>query len=203
DRRAAGRAEVTEADDFAVPTQVLIIERVGADGNGFQQLPFALTPGPPVPTAALRDSIESTAATLAAGLPRLPRTAMVDILLRRAPRTRSGAGLPRGTDTAADIAAAALDLESSYLAVHRPPGTGKTHTAGRVITRLVTEYGWRIGVVAQSHAAVENLLDCVVAAGLDPQRVAKKPHDRDAPRWQQIDQNDYAAFIADTPGCVI
>ncbi|HUH72329.1 MAG TPA: TM0106 family RecB-like putative nuclease [Mycobacterium sp.] len=203
DRRAAGRAEVVEADDPMVPTEVVIVERVGSDGNTFHQLPFALTPGPPVPTTALRESIESTAAAVAAGLPQLPRTAVVDILLRRAPRTRSGTPLPRGTDTVADITAAALDLDSSYLAVHGPPGTGKTHTAARVIRQLVTDHGWRIGVVAQSHATVENLLDCVVDAGLDPGRVAKKRYDHDAPRWREIGGSDYAAFIADTAGCVI
>lgn len=128
---------------------------------------------------------------------------MVDILLRRAPRTRSGAGLPRSADAVADITAATLDLDSSYLAVHGPPGTGKTHTAGRVITRLVTEHHWRVGVVAQSHATVENLLDCVIDAGLEPARVAKKPNGRDAPRWQEIDGDAYAAFIAEHPGCVI
>jgi predicted RecB family nuclease len=69
DRRAAGRAELIEADDPAVPTEVVILERVGADGNEFHQLPFALTPGPPIATTALRESIESTAADLAAGLP--------------------------------------------------------------------------------------------------------------------------------------
>lgn len=206
DRRAAGRAEVVEADDPTVPTEVVIIERVGSDGNTFHQLPFALTPGPPVPTTALRESIESTATAVAAGLPQLPRTALVDILLRRAPRTRSGAPLPRGPDTsgiAADITAATLDLESSYLAVHGPPGTGKTHTAAQVIKRLVTGHAWRVGVVAQSHAAVENLLECVIDAGLDPHRVAKKHHDHHAPRWHEIDSNEYPAFIADTAGCVI
>jgi predicted RecB family nuclease len=203
DRRAAGRATVVEADDPAVPTEVLIVERVGADGNTFEQLPFALTPGPPVPTTALRDSIESTATAMARVLPQLPHTALIDILLRRAPRTRGGGPLPRSTDTVADITAATLDLDSSYLAVHGPPGTGKTHTAARVITQLVADHGWRIGVVAQSHAAVENLLECVIKAGLDPQRVAKKQHDRPAPRWRQIDSDEYAAFITDTPGCVI
>ncbi len=203
DRRAAGRAEVVEADDPTVPTEVVIVERIGADGNAFQQLPFALTPGPPVQTTALRDSIETTAAAWAAGLPQLPRTPLVDILLRRAPRTRSGAPLPRGTDVVADITAAALDLDSSYLAVHGPPGTGKTHTAAAVITRLVKENGWRVGVVAQSHATVENLLDYVVAAGLDAQRVAKKGYDDGARRWRQIDASEYPAFIADTVGCVI
>ena len=169
----------------------------------FHQLPFALTPGPPISTTALRESIESSAAAVAAGLPRLPRSAVLDILLRRAPRTRSGNPLPRSADTVADITAATLDLDSSYLAVHGPPGTGKTHTAARVINRLVTEHGWRIGVVAQSHATVENLLGCVIDAGLDPARVAKKPYDHAAKPWQQIDSDGYAAFIADTPGCVI
>ena len=203
DRRAAGRAEVIEADDPALPTEVLIVERVGSDGNTFHQLPFALTPGPPVPTTALRESIESTAAAVAAGLPQLPHNAMIDILLRRAPRTRSGASLPRSTDTVADITAAAQDLDSSYLAVHGPPGTGKTYTAAQVIERLVTQRGWRVGVVAQSHTAVENLLDAVIDAGLDPSRVAKKRYDHHAPRWQEIDSGDYAAFIANTAGCVI
>jgi uncharacterized protein len=203
DRRAAGRAEVIEADDPALPSEVVIVERVGSDGNTFHQLPFALTPGPPVPTTALRESIESTAAAVATGLPQLPHTAMTDILLRRAPRTRSGASLPRSTDTVADITAAALDLDSSYLAVHGPPGTGKTYTAAQVIQRLVMQHSWRIGVVAQSHAAVENLLDAVIDAGLDPSRVAKKRYDHHAPRWQEIDSSDYAAFIANTAGCVI
>lgn len=203
DRRAAGRAEVIAVDDPTVPTKVTIVERVGNDGNTFHQLPFALTPGPPIPTTALRESIETTAAAVATGLPQLPRNAMADILLRRAPRTRSGNPLPRGTDAVADITAAAMDLDSSYLAVHGPPGTGKTHTAAHVIKDLVNGRGWRVGVVAQSHAAVENLLDCVIDAGLDPARVAKKPAGRDAPRWQEIESNEYTAFIADTPGCVI
>ncbi|WP_019696212.1 DEAD/DEAH box helicase, partial [Mycobacterium avium] len=203
DRRAAGRATVVEADDPALPTEVVVLERVTSDGKPFHQLPFALTPGPPIPTTALRDSIEATVAAVAAGLPRLPDSAVVDVLLRRAPRTRSGAALPRSADTVADIASALTDLDSSYLAVHGPPGTGKTHTAARVIVRLVAEHRWRVGVVAQSHATVENLLDCVIDAGLDPRRIAKKRYDRQAPRWQEIDGNAYAAFLADTPGCVI
>ncbi|OBB67970.1 TM0106 family RecB-like putative nuclease [Mycobacterium sp. 852014-50255_SCH5639931] len=203
DRRAAGRATVVEADDPALPTEVTIVERVGNDGKPFHQLPFALTPGPPIPTTALRESIEATAAAVAAGLPQLPRNAVADILLRRAPRTRSGTAPPHGADTLADIDTAVLDLDSSYLAVHGPPGTGKTHTAARVIQRMVTDHGWRVGVVAQSHAAVENLLDCVIDAGLEPARVAKKRNDHSAPRWQEIDGGAYAAFIADTAGCVV
>ncbi|MEB4210238.1 TM0106 family RecB-like putative nuclease [Mycobacterium sp. 94-17] len=202
-RRAAGRATVVEADDPAIPTEVVVVERVGNDNKTFHQLPAALTPGPPIPTTALRESIEATAAAVAAGLPQLPRSAIVDVLLRRAPRARDGTPLPRGGNTVADITAALLSLDSSYLAAHGPPGTGKTHTAARVIHGLVTEYGWRVGVVAQSHATVENLLDCVIDAGLDPQRVAKKRHDHRGPRWREIDGAAYAAFLAETAGCVI
>ncbi|HXY66517.1 MAG TPA: TM0106 family RecB-like putative nuclease [Mycobacterium sp.] len=203
DRRAAGRATVVEADDWIAPTEVLVVERVPKDGNTFHQIPFALTPGPPIPTTPLRDSIESTAAHVAAGLPQLPRSALLDILLRRAPRTRSGAALPRSGEVIEDITAALLDLDSSYVAVHGPPGTGKTYTGAQVITHLVAEHGWRIGVVAQSHAVVENLLDCAIDGGIDALRVAKKQSDRQEARWQQITEQEYAGFITGTAGCVI
>ena len=202
DRRAAGHAEVVGCDDPTVPTSVVICERTPPDGNTFHELPFALTPGGPVNTKPLREAIEAAAAEVAAGLPQLPRTAVADILLRQPPRTRSGADLPRSGDAIDDITAALLDLDSSYVAVHGPPGTGKTYTAAHVITRLVTEYGWRIGVVAQSHAVVENLLQGTINAGIDPARVAKKG-DRHDVGWQQIAENEYPGFIAGTTGCVI
>ncbi len=159
DRRATGRAEVVECRrSERADVRSSICERTPADGSTFHELPFALTPGGPVNTKPLRDAIEAAAADVAAGLPHLPRTAVADILLRHRPRTRSGADLPRSSGAIDDITAALLDLDSSYVAVHGPPGTGKTYTAAHVITRLVTDHGWRIGVVAQSHAVVENLL---------------------------------------------
>ncbi|ULE31525.1 TM0106 family RecB-like putative nuclease [Mycobacterium sp. IDR2000157661] len=200
ERRAFGSVTVLECDD--PPTNVLIAEREPKRGGPFDQRPFALTPGPPIPTGPLRDSIEATAEQIAAGLPRIPATAVVDILLRRPPRARSGAPLPRGADTAEAITAALLDLDSSYVAVHGPPGTGKTFTAAAIIAGLVNEQRWRIGVVAQSHAVVENLFREVVAAGVDPSLVAKKKHGADA-CWQEIDEKDYPAFIAGEHGCVI
>ena len=203
DRRATGRAQVVEVNDPSVPTEVVVLERTPPDGSTFHQVPFALTPGAPIGTKPLREAIEAAAADVAAGLPRLPRSAVVDILLRRRPRTRSGADLPRSGDTIDDITAALLDLDASYVAVHGPPGTGKTYTGARVITRLVADHGWRIGVVAQSHAVVENLLECAIKAGIDPLRVAKKKSDRGDVRWQQISETAYAEFIGGTAGCVI
>ncbi|WP_411156012.1 AAA domain-containing protein [Microbacterium sp. NIBRBAC000506063] len=73
------------------------------------------------------------------------------------------------------------DLDDSYVAVQGPPGTGKTYTGSRVIARLVNEHGFRVGVVAQSHAIVETLLDRVIEDGVPPGRVAKAPKDRKGP----------------------
>ena len=43
-----------------------------------------------------------------------------------------------------------------------------------VIARLVAR-GWKVGVVGQSHAVVENLLKTAISkAGVDPARVAKE-----------------------------
>ena len=202
DRRAAGNAEIINVDDPNIPTEVIICEREPKDGGTFPEVPFALTPGRPFPTGKLRESIDTAAADVAAGLPTLPDSAIVDILLRRVPRTRSGAPLPHTGDTATDITAALLDLDSSYLAVHGPPGTGKTYTAARIIARLVNDHQWRVGVAAQSHAVVENLFRDLITADVDPARIGKKDSPPGA-AWQDVDKDDYAAFIATNDGCVI
>jgi uncharacterized protein len=200
DRRGFGSVTIDGCDNPEAPTEVIVVEKQPKDGDVFDQLPFALTPGPPINTKPLQESIAETAALLAAGLPNLPADAVTDVLLRRPPRTLSGDPLPRSGVIADDITAALLDLDSSYLAVHGPPGTGKTFTSASVIARLVNRHGWRIGVVAQSHAVVENLLGCVIDAGVDPDRVGKKKS-VGAP-WRNVDEKEYGAFIAEA-ACVI
>jgi uncharacterized protein len=199
ERRAYASVTVLGCDDPSAPTEVLVMEREPKSGGPFDEVPFALTPGPPFATKALRESIDAAATQLAAGLPELPSSAVIDILLRRPPRT--GAPLPRTGECAADITAALLALDASYVAVHGPPGTGKTHTAARVIAALVNEHHWRIGVVAQSHAVVENLFRDIINAGVDPSLVAKKPSGTGP--WTDIDEKTYPTFIAANDGCVI
>lgn len=200
--RGCGSIEVVDCDDPSTPTDIVVVEREPKNGNCFPQLPFALTPGRPIPSKPLAQAIEVTAGAVASALPILPDDAITDILLRRAPRTRSGVPIPHSGDAAADITTALLNLDSSYVAVHGPPGTGKTFTASRIIAALIAEHQWHIGVVAQSHAVVEHLFCDVIAAGVPADRVAKKRHTGSGP-WRQIEDPEYAALLADPAGAVI
>lgn len=101
------------------------------------------------------------------------------------------------------VVASIRRLDNAALAVQGPPGTGKTYLAARVIRQLVEENGWRIGVVAQSHRVVENVLEGVVAAGLDARRVGKVPQggSRDPEAAQHgftvLQKDGHAAFLAE------
>ncbi|MCI4674946.1 TM0106 family RecB-like putative nuclease [Candidatus Mycolicibacterium alkanivorans] len=199
ERRACGKVTVLECDDTSAPTQVLVMEREPKDGGPFTQTPFALTPGAPFGTKPLRKAIDAAASDIAAGLPALPSSAVVDILLRHPPRT--GGPLPRTCHCVGDITATLLALDCSYVAVHGPPGTGKTYAAARVIADLVNTHQWRVGVVAQAHAVVENLFRDIISAGVHAERVAKKPNGSGP--WTDIDEKAYPVFIAEHDGCVI
>lgn len=62
-----------------------------------------------------------------------------------------------------------LGLRSTVLALQGPPGTGKTHTAARMILDLVGQRR-RVGVTAQSHRVIANLLEAVRDAARDEGR---------------------------------
>jgi superfamily I DNA and/or RNA helicase len=107
----------------------------------------------------------------------------------------------------ADIVAALIGMQNSYLAIQGPPGTGKTHTGSHVIRELVEKHHWRVGVVAQSHAVVENMLAGVVASGLDALRVGKSDSRATDLRWTEIkdDARSRARFLQEhqSTGCVL
>ncbi|MDH2444519.1 TM0106 family RecB-like putative nuclease [Amnibacterium sp. CER49] len=181
-------------------TAVRIEERVGADDGipdePWAALPIAITPPPPIATMAQRQAILEQGEALADSPTR--RDAVLDLLRRRPPRLTGDGGLPEaGDDRASAIVRAALRLDESYLAVQGPPGSGKTHLGARVIAELVQRHGWRVGVVAQSHAVVEHLLEGVIAAGVDAGRVAKRPDGKGGTgRWTPVKSNsDVRAFI--------
>ncbi|WP_285136331.1 bifunctional RecB family nuclease/DEAD/DEAH box helicase [Microbacterium sp. lyk4-40-TSB-66] len=107
-------------------------------------------------------------------------------------------GEPSGDDEVTAIARSVADLDHSYLAVQGPPGTGKTYVGSHVIARLVAERGYRIGVVAQSHATIEHMLDQVIAAGVPASRVGKAPKDPGIEHaFTVLPKNGVAAFTAE------
>ncbi len=207
DRRAAHDVRVIEIQQVEGVPVAVVVEELEVDGGRFTHLPMALTPAKPFGTAKIEEAIDALAAEAADTVSngRLPRCAVADILRRSRPTTRSGADLPRLGDDAASITSAVLDLDRSYVAVHGPPGTGKTYTAARVIKSLVNDHGWSVGVVAQSHSVVAHLLNKIVEAGVDPALVAKKSgHDvANTDRFTLIADDEHAAFLDANSACVI
>jgi uncharacterized protein len=132
--------------------------------------PAALIPGTPIPTNGLRDALRRIADdVLDRGFSptdgSLRLQAARDLVARATPRLASRGGEPaiaalQGDDETALAAAVrlALDLDHGVLPIQGPPGTGKTWTGARMIAALVAA-GKKVGITAQSHKAITNLLD--------------------------------------------
>ena len=143
-------------------------------------------------------------------------SASADLLFRRAPRLKNSASnaknaenLPREVDFPASdlptvdaVHAAVRALDHSYVAVQGPPGAGKTFLASHVIARLVAE-GAKVGVVAQSHAVIENLmLACCARDGFDVSRAVRlrgKSVTPDAP-WSEVSDSELVELISGAGG---
>ncbi|MGP6170690.1 TM0106 family RecB-like putative nuclease [Microbacterium sp. A204] len=179
-----------------------VVAENAVDGQTWDELPLALTPAAPPRVVSLQGAIDEWADAVHQAAPSFPAGAATDILRRVPPRTVSGAGLPSADGDVIDaIVRAVRDLDRSYLAVQGPPGTGKTYTGSHVIARLVNEYGFRVGVVAQSHAIIETLLERVVAAGVPAGQVAKSPKEKGSdPVYTPIPKNGMASFLREREG---
>ena len=198
-RAEHNRTSVLEAT--ADGTEILLEERAGSV-DGWTQFPMALTPGSPIPTRAQRQAILEWGRAIAEALPHLPPSPGLDLLRRLPPRLRSGGPLPvPEVNPIPSIVDAIRRLDRSYLAVQGPPGSGKTYVGSRVIVDLVRTHGWKVGVVAQSHEVIENVLHRVVDDGIDPGLVGKRPRKEgysEPPPWTVLDGNDdVLPFILD------
>ncbi|MFF3025767.1 TM0106 family RecB-like putative nuclease [Microbacterium sp. NPDC057944] len=179
-----------------------LVTETAVQGQTWDELPIALTPAAPPRVVSLQGAIDEWADAVHLAAPGFPEDAATDILRRIPPRTMSGAPLPEaGGDTIDAIVRGILDLDHSYLAVQGPPGTGKTYTGSQVIARLVNEHGFKVGVVAQSHAIIETLLERVVADGVSPSQVGKAPKSDDGdPSYTVIPKSGMASFLAEHSG---
>ena len=186
----------------------------------------ALMPNDPVPaedSGASSESEEAPASSrtlpnvldAAASLTGV-ESASADLLFRRAPRLKKSASnakntenLPREVDfpgsalpTVDAVHAAVRALDRSYVAVQGPPGAGKTFLASHVIARLVAE-GAKVGVVAQSHAVIENLMSaCCAREGFDASRAVRlrgKSVTPDAP-WAEVSDSELTELISGEGG---
>ncbi|MFI6366451.1 AAA domain-containing protein [Nocardia sp. NPDC050630] len=205
-RRATATATVLGCSVDANFDDTVRLEELLPHGcEPYDELPTAIAPGLPAWNENIETAVEFAAQQLLMALPRIPAGAVFDILARRPPRLRRAARLPDvHGDHAAAIMAALRDLDDSYLAVQGPSGTGKTSTIARAVERLVTRHKWRVGIVAQTHATVESLLDMIVAMGVLPELVAKKDAVAVAPEWSVIDGTRYPRFLDNAVnGCVI
>ena len=164
----------------------------------------------PAPSRALPSVLDAAASLTGV------ESASADLLFRRAPRLKKSASnakntenLPREVDfpgsalpTVDAVHAAVRALDHSYVAVQGPPGAGKTFLASHVIARLVAE-GAKVGVVAQSHAVIENLMvACCARDGFDVSRAVRlrgKSVTPDAP-WSEVSDSELTELISGEGG---
>lgn len=181
------------------------------DGALMTNLPVSDEPSDAPASPSALPSVLDAAASLTG-----VESASADLLFRRAPRLKNSASnaknaenLPREVDFPASdlptvdaVHAAVRALDRSYVAVQGPPGAGKTFLASHVIARLVAE-GAKVGVVAQSHAVIENLmLACCARDGFDVSRAVRlrgKSVTPDAP-WSEVSDSELVELISGAGG---
>ena len=88
-----------------------------------------------------------------------PSRLSLALLAREAPRFVEGKGPPDGVfrDDLDSVYQWVDDLDESFVAFQGPPGTGKTFSGSHIIHHLIRS-GKRVGVVAMSHTAIDNLM---------------------------------------------
>jgi len=148
-RRSAG--EIMEIDDAK---GILRLRR----GPSFDTIPLpkALIAEGPYSDREQRNAVLRVAESIRNGENRYP--ALRAILGRERPRVRGrAAGARLQTLDLDEMKALALGLDNSYLFIQGPPGSGKTWTGARLAVHLLAQ-GKRLGVSAQSHKAIHNLL---------------------------------------------
>ena len=92
-----------------------------------------------------------------------PLQAARDLLLRKPPRTEGETLRHDGETTSAAAIRLCSHLQEGIVAIQGPPGAGKTYTGARMICELIRQ-GKKVGITANSHKVIRNLIDEVIAA---------------------------------------
>lgn len=159
-----GTGKVVEVDDVA---GTIDLKRAIASDRPHPQ---ALVKGPPIDQEAMKLALLRVVDdALRSGLDAtFAYPAIADLLARRPPRLEPPLAIgealaPQGDDLVAVAQGLGPRLWGGVLPIQGPPGTGKTYTAARMITTLVRG-GKRVGITAQSHRTISNLVEEVLRA---------------------------------------
>ena len=189
----------------------IVEEMLPISGVKHQHHPLAVTPGSPPATKKIEEAIKTWGEKLLKSLPDFERQPALDVLRKQAPL---GGALPpvTGKDASERITETLLKMTTGTLAVQGPPGAGKSFNGGRVIADLVTKHGWKIGVVSQGHATIENLLRSVQTAGLSKDLIGKavktgqtpeEVNDLASTTWTAFKNTKYGEFMDNRPAFVV
>ena len=176
-----------------------------------QHHPLAITPRAPPATKKIEEAIKAWGEKLLKSYPDFERQPALDILRKQTP---VGGALPpvTGEDASERITETLRKMTTGTLAVQGPPGAGKSLNGGRVIADLVKTYGWKVGVVSQGHATIENLLRSVQTAGLSKDLIGKavktgqtleEVNALESTTWTSFKNTEYLAFMDERSAFVV
>ncbi len=170
-----GAGEIIDIDGTARRLQIKLAGAIAPESLR------ALIPGTPIGTKKKRAALETIATAYLAGNLDTTHPALVDILLARPPRLQPPRLQPRHPEppivilspskdreasngiiqpaevTKASVSDVVQRLDNSALFIQGPPGSGKSTIGASVIVDLL-QGGKRVGIAANAHKAVHNLL---------------------------------------------
>ncbi len=163
--RRLGAGELIAVDDTSRTLQIKLSRNIDPPASL-----HALIPGKPPLTTAQRAAIAHVARLYVDGRLEEAHPATNDLLLSRPSRLRGiapGTAIQPATVDPRSVSERVAAVDSSYLFIQGPPGSGKSSRAARAIVDLLAA-GKRVGVLATSHRAIHALLH----------KVEKLAHDR-------------------------
>ena len=121
-----------------------------------------------------------------------------DLLLRLPPRGIKPPLVQDDEDTLGSARRIVCEMDRGILPIQGPPGAGKTYSGGRIICDLVKQ-GKTVGITANSHKVIRNMLDGVVEAAEELEvnvQCIQKPKERQ-------DDVDGITFVTDNAQLVL
>ena len=135
----------------------LVISRSGTNDAPH---PLSLIAAGPISTTVQRESLQELAQDWINGDD--DRVQLAQRLLRHEPPQPMAHHVAGAANHVAAATQIAIELDGDFLAIQGPPGSGKTYTGAALIGSLVGK-GQRVGITANSHKVINNLLSAVVA----------------------------------------